>query len=249
MVDFLDEIQKVTGKTVEQVMIQGRLINVTDLTWKPGPNDEQVLEQDDVLYYADQRAKETHYRAIDSHGHMLFKMVYQDTVGSFTPMMVSDTTVAGFYAIYLIEHLELDIGTYELYSAFARDFLDATGWFKSDQYRHNDEWRVMDDEFPIIYSVVAWDLEGNSEYEREKDETTMSTFWSETSLDGSGMEDDYFANAFDLLYNGGTVEWEDEHDSGEPDETRSSTEYYAESNGDVDTVTHPISGGTMSVAR
>jgi hypothetical protein len=249
MVEFLDEIQKVIENDIERIQIQGRSIDIDDLTWKPGPSDEQVLEQDDVLYYADKRTNETHYRAIDSHGHILFTMVYQDGKGSFSPIMVSDPKVAGFYAIYLIEHLELDIGENRQYNSFAREFLNETDWFVSDQYRHNDEWRVMNDEFPIIYSVVAWDLEGESTFDREKEETTMSTFWSDTSLDSSGMEEDFFANMYDMLYNGGTAEWDEEHDTGDEEETRSSTNYYAESNGDVDTVTHPVSGGTMKVTR
>ena len=77
----------------------------------------------------------------------------------------------------------------------------------------------------------------------------MNTFWSETSLDGSGMENDYFAREMDSLYNGGRVEWEDHHDGGDEEETRSTTDYLAESNGDSDTVTHPVSGGSMRVAR
>ena len=107
----------------------------------------------------------------------------------------------------------------------------------------------MDDDFPILLTIVEWDQDGNDSYLREKEETEMSTFWSETSLDGSGLENDYFAKEMDSLYNGGTVEWDDEHDTSDPEETRASSNYYAESNGDSDTVTHPVSGGSMSVAR
>ncbi len=255
MVEFLDEIRKVIGTPVSRVQIQGRNISVDDITWKPGPNDEHIMEQDDVLYYADERANETHYRAIDSHEQMLFSMVFKDGAGSFSPMMVSDTSVAGFYAVYLIDKLDLDIGDYEQYNSFARELLDETSWFKGERgyssYSRvgDDTWYYVDDNFPILFTIVEWDQEGNDSYLREKDETEMSTFWSETSLDGSGMENDYFAKEMDSLYNGGTVEWDDEHDTSDPEENRASSNYYAESNGDSDTVTHPVSGGSMSVAR
>ena len=258
MPKFLEEVSKFIGKPISRVQVQGRNINVEDIEWEPGPSDEQVMEQDDVLFYADKRANETHYRAIDSHGHLLFTMVFKDGQGSFSPMMVNDTSVSGYYAVYLIDKLELDVGDYEQYSSFGRELLDETGWFKSEhsyfsyhQQRSegSDTWYYMDDNFPILLTVVEWDQEGNDEYLRDKEETEMSTFWSETSLDGSGMENDYFAKEMDSLYNGGTVKWDDEHDTSDPEENRASTDYYADSNGDSDTVTHPISGGSMRVAR
>jgi hypothetical protein len=247
MSKFLDEVQQFTGETVVKVQIQGRALDVDDITWKPGPNDEEVMERDDVKYYVDQTGHTEIVRAIDSHGHLLFIMDAERA--NFTPVMVSDPKVAGFYAIYLIDDMNVEIGEYDKYDSFARELLDETGWFKSDQYRNNDEWRVMDDDFPILYTMVEWDTDGENNTVRDKEEETMSTFWNETSLDGSGMENDYFAGQYDILYNNGTVEWEDEHHPDEEGDTRASTDYYADGNGDVDTVTHPISGGTMRVTR
>lgn len=258
MPKFLDEVAKFSGMDISRVQIQGRNISVADIAWTPGPSDEQIMEQDDVLFYADKRANETHYSAIDSHEHLLFTMVYQDGKGSFTPVMVNDTSVAGYYAIYLIDKLELDVGEYKQYDSFNREILDATGWFQSENsyYDYTQRrmgggltWYYMDDDFPILLTIVEWDQDGNDSYLREKEETEMSTFWSETSLDGSGLENDYFASEMDELYNGHTIKWEDEHDTSDPEENRSSTDYYADSNGDSDTVTHPTSGGSMRVAR
>lgn len=248
MAKFLEEIQKVIGMEIERIQIQGRTIAIDELKWEPKPGDEHIMEQDDVLYYADKRANETHYRGVDSHENLLFTMVYKDGTGSFTPGVVSNPSVAGFYAIYLIDKLELDVGEYHKYNSFNAEILEETGWFLSQNYRY-DMWYFIDDSYPILLTIIETDLEDQEHHVRDQEEATMSDYWSETHLDDSGMEQSWYAQEHDQIYNRGSIEWEDEHDSGDPDETLARTDYYAQGNGDPDTVTHPVSDGTMRVSR
>jgi hypothetical protein len=107
----------------------------------------------------------------------------------------------------------------------------------------------MDENYPILLTVTETDLEGNENHLREKEETTMRDYWSETQLDDSGMDQAWYAQEYDNIYNGQTITWWSPHDSGDPDETLDRTDYYAEDNGDENTVTHPVSGGSMRVTR
>jgi hypothetical protein len=101
----------------------------------------------------------------------------------------------------------------------------------------------MDDSYPIVFTRTEMEEEG--EHEDVDDDATMDTFWSETGLDGAGPEQDFFANYVDELYHNNTIHWDDENEDDDGNYTK--TEYSGDNNGDVDTVTHPVSGGTLGM--
>ena len=121
--------------------------------------------------------------------------------------------------------------------------MDETNWFVSD---YNDGWHYMDDNVPIVFKRVEY---RDEEYGDEDvdDDATMNTFWNETGLESSGMEPESFAGYFESLYQGYEIDWEDENEDDEGNII--TTNYFANSNGDTDTVLHPANGGTMRVAR
>ena len=242
MHNFVQQAVKWSGEGINQIQVGNKTIPVSEI--KGEPKGEKVWENEGVTYWlekSDLGTKEK-YRGYDDHGNLLFMMApdVSGHGGWFNNMMVKNGGVAGYYAIYLIEHLEIDIGSYTQYNHFARAILDETDWFVSG---HDDGWYYMDDNYPIVFKRVEYDEE--EEYEDADDDATMNTFWSETGLDGAGPEQDFFANYVDDLYHNNTIHWEDENEDDEGNYVK--VDYYGDNNGDVDTVTHPVSGGTMRI--
>jgi len=251
MHSFVKKAVEWSGKGINQIEVGSKTIPVAEL--KDEPKGEQIFEKEGVTYWAEKTnpgpSEKTTYRGYDGHGNLLFMMsdgAKREGVpssGFFNVMMVKDGSVAGYYAIWLIEQLEIQVGDYKQYNDFAREFLDETEWFMSE---YDDGWYHLDDNFPITFKRME-NREDEDDYEDIDDDATMATFWQETGLDGSGMENDYFASSYDELYRGYEVHWEDENEDDEGN--LSSVDYYANGTGDTDTVLHPANGGTMRVAQ
>jgi hypothetical protein len=246
MPNFLKKIgEEISAKPIKisGVMIRDNFLSTNDIEWEPAENDEFIMEQDGVKFY--QNAKGW-YNAVDSHNHHIFNMNVESS--NFKVRMVSDPKVAGFYAIYLIDELGLDIGEFTDYSSFARELLDETEWFNG---RMSDTWYVIDETFPIHFTETHSYSDGSEEDVTDED-TTMKAYWGETGLYDSGYDEDYFAGEYEVVYRGGNIGYDDERypddlDDGGLQHTR--TDYYVEGIGDADTVTHPVSGGTVRVSK
>ena len=261
MIKFLDEFAALFPGdiNINYIMVRDRAIMARDIEWQPEEgNDEFIMEEDGVKFYQNSKGW---YNAIDSHGHHIFNMhtgneteedkfdlASKATSPSFKLRMVADPQIAGFYAVYLIDRQELDIGEFTDYSSFAREFLDETQWFNG---RESDTWYVMDEMFPIHF-VETHTYDDGSEEDIYDDDTTMRHYWAETSLLDTGLENDYFASEYEIVYRGNNTGYDDEHDgydddNGGPEHVR--TDYYINGIGNADTVTHPVSGGTVRVKK
>jgi hypothetical protein len=260
---FVKEVVVGVGAGINQIQISGKTIPVAEL--KGEPVGEQIFEKEGVTYWTEKTnlggKEKTVYRGYDAHDNLLFVMgtgkignrtvspggKVQNTGGFFNTMMVKNGGVAGYYAIYLIEELEIEIGNYKQYNDLAQEILDETDWFVSD---NNDGWYYMDDDFPIVFKRVEYrqyDDADDEEYEDVDDDATMNTFWNESGLEGAGSEPDFFAGYYEQLYQGYEIDWEDENEDENGNYYK--TDYTANSNGDTDTVLHPVSGGSMRVAQ
>ncbi len=241
------------------------------MMWKPEKHDELIMEEDGVKFYKhaskaesllnpdSEQTDDVWYNAVDSHGQLIFNMDIDSA--NFKVKMVSEYKVAGYYAVYLLEHLEdeedIDIGAYTDYSSFARELLEETGWFQSDYRRGMTQlsaaqnvWLRMDENYPIHFTETHT-YDDNTEEDVYDDDTTMSHYWEETGLQDSGMEIDYFAGEYDHVYAGHNIGYDDEHDGYDqehegPEHTR--TDYYVSGTGDEKTVMHPVSGGSMRIS-
>lgn len=242
--------------SISGIRIGNKFLSARDIEWEPEEgNDEFIMEQDGVKFY--QNAKGW-YNAVDGHNHHIFNMHIADTKDSegthknynnnFKVRMVSDPKVAGFYAIYLIDELGLDVGEFTDYSSFARELLDETEWFNG---RMSDTWYVIDETFPIHFTETHSYSDGSEEDVTDED-TTMKAYWDETGLYDSGYDEDYFAGEYEVVYRGGNIGYDDEGSFDAPDDEglqHTRTDYYVEGIGDADTVTHPVSGGTVRVKK
>jgi hypothetical protein len=275
LMTFIKDFQNMDkwNVVVNYVQLHDRTIEVANLEWKPGESSDFIMEEDGVKFYTHVNEQknasdpdwkrtegdDTWYVAVDQYDHVIFSMNIEKA--NFKVKYVSDKKIAGYYAVYLLEHLEveedIDIGDKTNYSSFARELLDETDWFQSDYRRGMTQlsqaqniWMVMDDNYPIHFIETHSYDDGTEENVYDED-TTMAQYWSETGLQDSGMEVDYFAGEFDQVYNSGNIGWDDEHDGydqeGEgPEHTR--TDYHVEGIGDEKTVMHPISGGSMRIS-
>jgi len=242
---------------IDHIMMNDKSLRVQAIEWEPKQGDELVMEQDGVKFYQNVRGW---YNAIDAHGHHIFNMhtgsapddmskSAQIDRANFKPRMVSDPKVAGFYAVYLIDELDLDIGEFTDYSSFARELLDETSWFEGER---SNTWYVEDENFPIHLTQTET-FEDGSEEDFYDEDTTMKEYWTETGLYDSGMENDSFAKEYENVYRGGNTGDYNEHspydDEGHGDNPLVRTDYYVQGIGNADTVTHPVSGGTVRVTK
>ena len=233
--------------------------SLADVAWVPSNDSELYMEEDGVrIYTKTQNADESNwYIAIDEHDHIVFSMNIENN--SFKTKLVKGS-IAGFYAIYVLERLEeeegLDIGDKGNYSSFAREFLDETDWFQSD-YRHKgfnsqDYWMVMNEDYPIHLTEEFHYSDGTEEISYEED-TTMAEYLSRTHMYDYGMESDAIASQYDEVYAGHVAAWDDEHEpdpeyeDGGPAHIK--TDWIARGIGDEATVMHPISGGSMRIKK
>lgn len=240
---------------VDNIIVEGnRVINVNEMTWEPSSKDELVMEEDGVKFYKNEKGW---YNAIDGHNHLIFNANIDGNVvntgNAFKVKMVSDRKVAGYYAVYLVEHMlettDLDIGEFTDYSSFARELLDETEWFRG---LRSNTWYVMDSSFKIHFTETH-SYDDGSEEDVYDDDTTMQHYWDETNLHDSGLENDYFAGEYEHVYRNGNIGYDDEHDGyGEEYEgglEHVRTDYYVEGIGDSATVTHPVDGGSVRVQK
>jgi len=232
---------------ISGIMIRGKFLSVQDIEWEPAENDEFIMEQDGVKFYSHHTDKGgTWYNAVDAHNHHIFNMNIESA--NFKVRMVSDPKVAGFYAVYLIDHLDLDIGEFNDYGSFAYELLEETLWFK-DNY---DTWYVEDENFPIHFTETHTYADGTEEDVTDED-TTMQHYWNETGLHDSGMDVNYFAGEYVEVYGGGNIGYDDDrtydYDDDDDGQQLIRTDYYVKGIGNADTVTHPVSGGTVSVSK
>ena len=260
MPNFLKKIgEELSAKpiSISGIMINDKFLSVGDIEWEPKQGDELIMEQDGVKYYQNVRGW---YNAVDAHNHHIFNMhtgsdpddmskSAQINRASFKVRMVSDPKVAGFYAVYLIDGQDLDIGEFTDYSSFARELLDETQWFEGEM---SNTWYVEDDTFPI-HMTETHSFDDDTEEDVTDEDTTMMAYWDATGLYGSGMEEDSFAKEYENVYRGGNTGWNDEHDQYDDElpegRMHVRTDWYVEGIGNADTVTHPVSGGTVSVKK
>jgi hypothetical protein len=250
MPTFVKEVENMIGTDIHIVTIQlmDRTIMVSDMTWEPTSEDEFIMEEDGVKFYSrygNDEQGSAWYNAIDGHGQHIFNMSIDDK--RLHVRMVKDVTVAGYYAVYLIEHLEADIGEYGDYSSFARELLDETKWFEGGR---SNTWYVMDENFPIHFTETH-SYDDDTEEDVTDEDTTMVAYWNETGLYDSGLESDYFAGEYEQVYRGGNTGYDDEREDDEAfgGRTLVRTDYYINGIGDENTVTHPISGGSVRISR
>ena len=248
MPKFLKEFSNSLSEDINigHIQIQDRNILVSEMEWSPGKNDEFLLEEDGVKFYESLTGSQgTWYNAVDSHGHLIFNMSLSG--GKFKVKMVNDKKIAGYYAVYLLEHLSEDIGDYDDYSSFARELLDETDWFESGR---SGVWYVIDPKFPIHF-VETHSYDDDTEEDVYDDDTTMEHYWNETGLYDSGMENDYFAKEYEVVYNGNNIGYDDEHDGYDQEGGREHvrTDYSVLGIGDDATVTHPVSGGSLRIQK
>ena len=233
---------------IDHIRIGDNTLARRSIEWKPQSIDELIMEQDGVKFYSHHTDKGgTWYNAVDAHNHHIFNMSIEST--NFKTRMVSDKKVAGFYAVYLIDGQDLDIGEFTDYSSFARELLDETSWFEGEQ---SNTWYVEDENFPVHLTQTET-FEDGTEEEFYDEDTIMLEYWKETGLYDSGMENDSFAKEYEQVYRGGNTGDYNEHspydDEGHGDNPLVRTDYYVEGIGNADTVTHPVSGGTVSVKK
>lgn len=251
MSNFLKKIgEELSAKpiSISGIMIRGKFLSVQDIEWKPQNIDELIMEEDGVKFYSHHTDKGgTWYNAVDAHNHHIFNMNIESA--NFKVRMVSDPKVAGFYAVYLIDHLDLDIGAFDDYSSFAYELLEETLWFK-DNY---DTWYVEDENFPIHFTETDTYADGTEEDVTDED-TTMQHYWNDTGLHDSDTERKYFASEYVEVYGGGNIGYDvdrtyDHYDDDHEGQQLVRTDYYVKGIGNADTVTHPVSGGTVSVSK
>ncbi len=244
------------------IMVRDRAIMIRDIEWQPEEgNDEFVMEEDGVKFYKNTKGW---YNAIDSHNHHIFNMhIGNETeddrmdIGSkatkptFKLRMVAEPKIAGYYAVYLIEHLEENgddsIGHFTNYSSFARELLEETKWFQGER---SLTWYVEDESFPI-HLIETHTYDNDDEEVIYDEDTSMKKYFDDTSLYEHGMEDDFYAGEYEAVYRGGNTGWHDEHMPDDPDGERlhMRTDWSVEGIGDADTVTHPVSGGTVRIQK
>jgi len=231
---------------IKFVQIHDNNLMVDQMDYQGDASEKFIMEEDGVKFYSHGFDEgNTWYDAVDSHNNHLFNMSFDKT--KFKMIMASDKSVAGYYAVYLIDHLDEEIGGYGDYSSFARELLDETGWFNAGR---SDIWYVIDDKFPIHFTETH-SYDDDTEEDVVDEDTTMEHYWNETGLRDSGMEEDYFAGEYEQVYRGGNIGWDDEHDGYDqenegPEHVR--TDYYVVGIGDEDTVTHPVSGGSVRIS-
>lgn len=265
MPKFLKQVEAMFPDVhIGAIQIGNSSILADEIEWKDHQGDaELILEEDGVKFYSrgESISGAKWYDGVDAHGHHIFNMSIGDS--QFKTRYVKNKSVAGFYAIYLLEHLEQegeeeDIGDKGNYSSFAREFLNETWWFQSDYVRGRtplshraNVWQVMDEDYPIKLTVTHYYDDDTEENVIDEEETTMKQYWAETQLWDSGMEEDYFASEYDRIYAGQRIGWDDERDGYGDEEgdgpTLTLEETIAEGIGDDNTVTHPVSGGSVSV--
>ena len=265
MPKFLKEFSNSLSEdiNISHIQLQDRNILVSEMEWSPDKGDEFILEEDGVKFY---KTAKGWYNAVDGHNHLIFNMHNGDeseeekfeldserldgstiTSPSFKLKMVSDKRVAGYYAVYLINHLDLETGYYSDYSSFARELLNETSWFEGQR---SNTWYVLDPTFKIHLTITD-SYDDDTEEDAYDDDTTMETYWNETGLQDSGMEEDYFASEYEQVYRGGNIGWDDDHwgdDQPDVERQRVRVDYYVEGIGDADTVTHPVSDGSVRIA-
>jgi len=243
------------GININYIEVQNNTIAVKDIEWTPekAPSKwEFIMEEDGVKFYESEESIKGHkwYNAVDGHNQLIFNMSIGDT--NFKTILVNNKAVAGYYAVYLLNHLDenddVDIGHFTDYSSFARVLLDETRWF---QGKRSLTWYMEDGGFPIHMTVIDTYDDGSEETRTDED-TIMDEYWTETQLYDSGLEEDYFAGEYEQVYRGGNIGYDDEyHPDEEEYEGRRHvrTDWYVEGIGNADTVTHPVSGGTVRIKR
>jgi len=207
---------------------------------------KEIMEEDGIKYYESMSEDNiTWYDIVDVHGHI----IVETNLTKIKIKLAPTREIAGFYLIYLINYLEevdgLDVGEMTTYNSLTREILDETGWFKS---LYDDAWMVEDNDYPIH----MWEEKHYSDGESEDNdkETTMGYWFDTTQLRDYGLEDDFYAKMFDDIYHDRRIAWDDEHEPDVYDEvTIVREEWWADNNGDADTVTHPVNGGSMRVKR
>jgi hypothetical protein len=256
---------------INYIQIQDQTLEVANIEWRPGESSEFIMEEDGVRFYThvneqtnsdsnDWKREEgdaTWYMAIDKHDQLIFSMMIDSELrdsgiqahqNRFKVRMVNNKKVAGYYAIYLINHLDAETGYYTDYSSFARELLDETGWFEGQR---SNTWYVEDPTFKI-HMTITDSFDDDTEEDAYDDDTTMETYWNETGLQDSGMENDYFASEYEQVYRGGNIGYDDENwgedDPDNPGRQRIRVDYYVEGIGDDATVTHPVSGGSVRIS-
>lgn len=260
MTSFLKKFEeKFPGNVnINYLQIQDKMIEVANIEWEPSSNDEFIMEEDGVKFYRNEKGW---YNAIDKHNQLIFNMslgnetdadtldiASKATKASFKSIMVNNTKIAGYYAVYLVDHLDADVGEFTNYSSFSRELLDETGWFNG---RYSDTWYVIDDSFPIHLTIIDSYDDGSEETTYDED-TTIKAYWDETALYDSGMEEDYFAAEYEEVYRGANIGYDDERYPDDPDDEglqHVRTDYYVKGIGNADTVTHPVSGGSVRIQK
>jgi PcfJ-like protein len=232
---------------INYVQIQDNNLAVHQLEYAGDASEEFIMEEDGVKFYShgfDEGNK--WYDGVDSHNNLLFNMSFDKT--KFKTIL-GNKKISGYYAIYLIEHLEADIGEFTDYSSFARELLDETDWFEG---RNSATWYVMDENFPIHFTETHT-YDDDTEEDVYDDDSTMKHYWEETDLRGSGMDEDYFASEYEIVYRGANTGYDDEHEPYDDEaiggRLHVRTDYYIQGIGNADTVTHPVSGGSVRIQK
>ena len=254
MPNFIKQLEETfnTGLKLNYAQIQDKIISVKDMTWEPNERSTLLFEEDGVKFYSTQSDESLPqwYNAVDKHGQLIFNMSIDQT--NFKTRMVNDVKVAGYYAVYLIDHLDADIGSFADYSSFARELLEETNWFEGEM---SGTWYVEDDSFPIhmVETHTYTDDDDNISDEDVLDEdTTMGAYWDATQRYEYGFEPDHFAKEYEHVYRGGNTGWDDEHqpdDANDDGRWHTRTDWSVEGIGDADTVTHPISGVSVRIQK
>jgi len=247
VVSFIKKFEEsLPNVNIKFVQIHDNNITVDQMDYQGDASEKFIMEEDGVKFYSHGFDEgNTWYDAVDSHNNHLFNMSFDKT--KFKMILASDKRVAGYYAVYLIDHLEADIGHFTDYASFARELLDETDWFEG---QHSNAWYVEDPTFKIHLTITD-SYDDDAEEDSYDDDTTMETYWTETQIPDSGLEADYFASEYEQVYRGGNIGWDEEdgyEDPDNPGRQRIRVDYYVEGIGDADTVTHPVSGGSVRIA-
>jgi hypothetical protein len=256
MPTFLKQFQDMFPNiTISYILVQDRVINVNEMEWTPEAAPVKwnfIMEEDGVKFYESDEASQSGskwYNAIDKYNHLIFNMSIGDV--NFKVKMVNDNKVAGYYAVYLLEHLDenddVDIGHFTDYSSFARELLEETNWFQGER---SLTWYVEDETFPI-HLVETHSYDDDTEEDVIDEDTTMKQYYDATQMYEYGFEDDHFAKEYEQVYRGGNTGWDDEHQPDDDGQGRLHirTDWSVEGIGEHATVTHPVSGGSLRIQK
>ena len=116
-------------------------------------------------------------------------------------------------------------------------------WIEDD---HDTWWRAEDDA-PAKYEQITYNGDGDEEDTWTEDNATLDMFWSETSLQDSGMDSPFFIEMYARFFGGEWLSWDDrdmqrtieDPETGEYTEEYYSVDYNIKFTGKEDDYKHP----------